>query len=199
MLKRAVLLASCFMFLVAAIAPAQQQQQQQQPPPPPQAATGQEKPAILPSPAPQPAPTPAPFLVPRSFGQPVAVRIELTITDQVGASAPVKKTMTMMAADGERASVRSMNRAAGQNGAQFNVDAKPMLTQDRIRLDLSISYDAPDMPQPGTPEKAASWSTMLQESMGVILENGKPTVISQSADPRTDRKVSVEVRATILK
>jgi hypothetical protein len=176
-------------FLVAAIAPAKQQQQ---------SASGQEKPAIQPSPAPAPAPAPAP----RSFGQPVAVRIELTITDQVGTAAPVKKTMTMMAADGERVSVRSMNRTPGQNGAQFNVDAKPMLTQDKIRLDLSISYDAPETPQPGTPEKAekaASWSTTLQESMGVIVENGKPTLISQSADPRTDRKVSVEVRATILK
>ena len=192
MLKRAVLLASCFVFLVAAIAAAKQQQ-----PPPPQSASGQEKPAIPPSPAPQPAPAPTPAF--RFFGQPVAVRIELTITDQVGTAAPVKKMMTMMAADGERASVRSMNRAPGQNGATFNVDAKPMLTEDKIRLDLSISYDAPEAPQPGTPEKAASWSTLLQESMGVILENGKPTVISQSADPRTDRKVSVEVRATILK
>jgi hypothetical protein len=194
MLKRAVLLASCFVFLIAAIAPAKQQQ----PPPPPQSASGQEKPAIPPSPAPQPAPAPTP----RAFGQPVAVRIELTITDQVGTAAPVKKTMTMMAADGERASVRSMNRAMGQSGAQFNVDAKPMLTQDKIRLELSISYDASETPMPGTPEKAekaVSWSTTLQESMGVILENGKPTVISQSADPRTDRKVSVEVRATILK
>jgi hypothetical protein len=183
MLKRAVLLASCFVFLVAAIAPARQQQQ---------SASGQEKPAIQPSPAPAPAP--------RSFGQPVAVRIELTITDQVGTSAPLKKTMTMMAADGERASVRSMN--SGQGLANFNVDAKPMLTQDKIRLDLSINYDAPEAPQQGTPdktEKAVSWSTRLQESMGVILENGKPTVISQSADPRTDRKVSVEVRATIVK
>jgi hypothetical protein len=187
MLKRAVLLASCFVFLVAAIAPAKQQQ----------SASGQEKPAIQPSPAPVPAPAPAS----RSFGQPVAVRIDLTITDQVGTSAPVKKTMTMMAADGERASVRSMNRAPRQNGAQFNVDAKPMLVQDKIRLDLSIFYDPPDIPVPEVPEKgeAASWSTTLQESMGVILENGKPTVISQSADPRTDRKVSVEVKATILK
>lgn len=187
MLKRAVLLASCLVLVVAAIPSAGQQRPATLQPP------GIQAPATPQPPA--PAPTPA-F---RFFGQPVAVRIELTITDQVGTAAPVKKMMTMMAADGERASVRSMNRAPGQNGATFNVDAKPMLTEDKIRLDLSISYDAPEAPQPGTPEKAASWSTLLQESMGVILENGKPTVISQSADPRTDRKVSVEVRATILK
>ena len=191
MLKRAVLLASCFVFL-AALTSAQQ-------PPPPPSANGQEKPVAAPSPAPQPPPSPAPAPTPRVFGQPVAVRIDLTITDQVGAAAPTKKTMTMMAADGERASVRSFNRAPGQTGATFNVDAKPMLVQEKIRLDLSISYDAAEMPQPGAPERATLWSTALQESMGVIVENGKPTVISQSADPRTDRKVSVEVKATILK
>jgi hypothetical protein len=202
MVKRALLVASCLVFLVAANALARPQD-----PPPPPSANSQEKPPVPPSPAPQPTPAPAPAPAPtpapppRAFGQPVAVRIDLTITDQVGSAAPLKKTMTMMAADGERASVRSMNGAPGQN-AQFNVDAKPMLTQDKIRLDLSINYDAPDLPQQATSdkaEKAVSWSTRLQESMGVIVENGKPIIISQSADPRTDRKVSVEVKATILK
>ena len=32
-----------------------------------------------------------------------------------------------------------------------------------------------------------------------MLEDGKPLVISQSADPATDRKVKVEVKATILR
>jgi hypothetical protein len=33
----------------------------------------------------------------------------------------------------------------------------------------------------------------------VILQNGKPLVVSQAADPTTDRKMTVEVKATILK
>jgi hypothetical protein len=35
--------------------------------------------------------------------------------------------------------------------------------------------------------------------MSVLLTNGKPLQISQAADPITDRKVLVEVKATILK
>jgi hypothetical protein len=147
--------------------------------------------------SPQGAPTPAPNPAPgRTFGQPLAVRIELTITDQVGAAAPSKKTISMLAADGERASVRSTNRADKRNPAQFSVDAKSMIVEDKIRLDLTLMYDLPEVPaQAG----ADPWSTSLQETMGVILDNGKPLVISQSADPRTDRKVTVEVKATILK
>ncbi len=35
--------------------------------------------------------------------------------------------------------------------------------------------------------------------MTVILESGKPMLVSQSADPIGDRQVTVEVTATILK
>jgi hypothetical protein len=33
----------------------------------------------------------------------------------------------------------------------------------------------------------------------LVLENGKPLVAAQSADPVGDRQVTVEVKATILK
>jgi len=39
----------------------------------------------------------------------------------------------------------------------------------------------------------------LHERLTVILESGKPTVISQEADPTSERKITVEVTATILK
>ena len=32
-----------------------------------------------------------------------------------------------------------------------------------------------------------------------MLENGKPLIVSQSADAATDRKVTVELKATILR
>ncbi len=186
MLKRLVLIAICAVFLGTALVTAQQ------PPPPPPAPKSEAQPT--------PPPPPPP---PRAFGQPVTIRIDLTITDQAGTGAPTKKTMTVLAADGERASVRSLNRGT-QGGpapnANFNVDVRPILTQDRIRLDLSIFYDPQilEIPVPGS-EKPVATATNLQESMGVILDNGKPLVVSQSADPRTDRKVTVEVKATILK
>ena len=136
----------------------------------------------------------------RVFGQPLAVRIELTITDQVGTAAPSKKTISMLAADGERASVRSTNRTKdNRSSAQFSIDAKPILSQDRIRVDLSLIYDLPEVGSPDASEKDPPWMTNLAEQIGVILDNGKPLVISQSADPRTDRRVTVEVKATILK
>lgn len=39
----------------------------------------------------------------------------------------------------------------------------------------------------------------IGESMTVILDDGKPLIVSQSADPHTDRKVRIEMKATFLK
>jgi hypothetical protein len=33
----------------------------------------------------------------------------------------------------------------------------------------------------------------------VIVQNGKPLLVSQAADPSADRKMTVEVKATVLK
>ncbi len=41
--------------------------------------------------------------------------------------------------------------------------------------------------------------TGIQENLSVNLDDGKPLVVAQSADPVSDRQVTVEVRATILK
>ncbi len=199
MSKRLAFLAACCVMLIVPIVSARQQV-----PPPSMPPPGTPQPTAV---APAAAPVPAPASVFRTVGEPVTVRIDLTITDQVGTAAPLKKTMTLLAADGERASVRSINRSPGQNNAQFNVDARPVLAKEKIRLDLSVIYDPPEIPRPGTENERDSsgkpmnlaWSTSLQESMGVVLENGKPMIVSQSADPRTDRKVTVEVKATVLK
>jgi hypothetical protein len=39
----------------------------------------------------------------------------------------------------------------------------------------------------------------INQSQTVILQSGKPLVVSQAADPISDRKVLVEVKATVLK
>ena len=60
-------------------------------------------------------------------------------------------------------------------------------------LDLIFDY---------TPEQAQPPSNTianLNEQMTVYLTDGKPLLISQSADPKGDRRVTVEVTATIVK
>jgi hypothetical protein len=39
----------------------------------------------------------------------------------------------------------------------------------------------------------------VNQSQTVILQSGKPLIVSQAADPISDRKVVIEVKATVLK
>ena len=147
---------------------------------------------------PVPVPTPAP---PRkSRGRDVNVQIELTISDQAGSSAPEKKVVSLLAADQTMGRVRANAHARPKDipvmpmvGSVLNVDAFPtVLEGDRILLQVTLEY-APLREQSQQP------ATTLNESINVILQNGKPLVISQAADPVSDRKMTVEVKATILK
>lgn len=159
----------------------------------------QERPAPAPPaqapPAPKtepPAPPPA-----RAPGQLVNVRVEFTITDQQGSQAPVKKTVSLILADREKGMIRSQT-ATPYGMVQLNVDAEVMIPaneKDKIVAQVGMSYDLVDRSQ----EEPRQGPTQIRQSLRTVLEDGKPLVISESADPITDRKVVVEVKATILR
>jgi hypothetical protein len=143
------------------------------------------------------APTPKPI---EPVGLPHNIRIELTITDQAGPGAAEKRTVSMMVADRKAGSIRSQGRVvtAGQSTAvTLNVDATPVILKDgQMRLDLGLEY----VPKPGS-ENAASGEGRgsLNQRLSLLVESGRPLVISQASDPTSDRKISVELTATILK
>lgn len=188
----------------------------QQPAPRPAAQTpaptppaGDPRVPILISPSGQPKPQP---VTPREPPQLMNIRIELTITDQTGPGEPSRKVVTMHVADQRTGSVRTRGwvmTAQGRRDVEINVDASPHILKDgAVRVDLGLEYQPigtagpPPMraaeavaPQT-TPESA---QTTLNERISTILESGKPLVISQAADPASDRRISVEAKATIVR
>jgi hypothetical protein len=177
--------------------------------PPPKAA----KPAVAPRPDEQPAPppgqtAPAPTPRPETRGLPINVRLDVTITDQIGSGAPVQKIVSLLVADQSSGAIRSEGQMPGYGTVQLNVDGEVRVIQeppadrgsiatDKIRTRIGLNYDLVD-PKAKSAE-TQSQRTQIRESISAVLENGKPTVIAQSADPVTDRKVTVEVKATIIK
>jgi hypothetical protein len=150
-------------------------------------------------PVPTPVPTPPqPQEVKRTRGRDLNIQIELTITDQTGTSAPDKKVVSMLAADQTSGRIRAGASASkGELGfvdTILNVDARPQVIEnDRILIELTVQY------QPLRESQVVQRPTMLNESLSVILQNGKPLAISQAADPVSDRRMTVEVKATIVK
>ena len=157
------------------------------------------KPAETPPAAAKPAPEPA---------APTAnIKIEVSITDQTGSGTPAKKVVSMIAGDRQNTFIRSSasvpvkNFAGGVNyrNVTINVDARPTIVQkdpNKVLVTLGLEY----LPRAGGgQEEMEAGMASLSERLGLLLESGKPMVISQAADPTSDRKITVEVTVTILK
>lgn len=131
------------------------------------------------------------------------VQIELTITDQTGAGSPEKKSVSMVVASGSWGRIRSAgNVKPGPDTpptvVEMNVDARPFVAVDGpIQMELTLVYRP--LGSSTTDEYARGRPLPLNQSLTVILQSGKPLVVSQAADPLNDRKIGVEVKATVLK
>ena len=145
---------------------------------------------------------PAPAPAARRTGQPVNVKIEFTLSDQRGTAPAVKRTLSIIVADGHVGQIRSQSDVIGINVAiPLNVDTTPELLSDgKIRLGFNLQYDwAAPLEAATPPVRGTLAKTSMHDSVSLILESGKSMVAAQSADPIGDRQVTVEVKATILK
>ena len=209
-MRRTVLILCFSLFLVPRLF-AQQQAVPPRPLPTPgpgAAPQGTPPPTVAPPTMPPPGqqtPRPGgqlPREAPPSFG-PVGVgtqniQLAVTISDTFSSDVHSKKAVTMLIVDGRSGQIRSM----GGEGL-INIDAQPSLQKDgRILLRLTVEY-RPDLSaeqfdvlrKNGTTARI----TMFTESLSLLVTDGKPVVASQSADPRSDRKVALEVTATVVK
>ena len=131
------------------------------------------------------------------------VQIELNLTDQIGSNAAEKKTVTMIATSGTLGKIRSVGTIRPNDDSPYavvlNVDARPFVSVDGpIQVELTLEY-VPLKSTGDVKEGARQRPSGINQSLTVVLQSGKPLIISQAADPISDRKVVVEVKATVLK
>src|SRR4051812_48491750 len=112
------------------------------PPPPPAPQPGQAprgrgttppaEPRTLTPPAGAPTPLATPER-PRREGQPINVKVDLTLTDQRGGAQAIKRTVTVLAADGYTGSIRTNSQVYDPVSVltvPLNVDATPSIVAD---------------------------------------------------------------------
>ena len=142
---------------------------------------------------------------------PANVRFDVVVTDDSGNGKPLSKTVTMNViassnqVDSGVGQIRSSARPPGApvvqtadgkgfvpNELTLNVDiVRPrLMSGNRVRVPITVEY------KPYSAEPKAASAT-VRASVDMLMDNGKKTVISQSADPVTDRKVIIEVTTTI--
>jgi hypothetical protein len=170
----------------------------QKPPPPPPAPPAESvSPTTTKAPPPPPA-APTPDGRSRKVGP--NVRIEVTFSEQRSDSPAMPKTVTVTTNDGQWGRVRSSVSTVGYGSSPLNVDARPEVLPDgRVLLAVNIEYGEKRVPEGKQVQPGQIIEATLNESVTLLLESGKGLAMTQSADPMSDRKVSVEVKATVLK
>jgi hypothetical protein len=172
-----------------------------------------QQPAPAPAPPATPAPTgpfrqvparPAPAAVPApptqarpaqvrpaqdsaSNGQVVNIRLEVSISDQSGTVPTQPKVLTLLLADQNSSRLRS-----SFEDRTISMDARPAIVDGKIRLTLTMDNQGANNP---AGSKVLFWT----QSLTTIVDSGKPLVVLENSDPSNNRKLSVEVKATILK
>jgi hypothetical protein len=167
----------------------------QQQPAPPKAPAAPQAPS---APAVPPAP-PSPPADPEAGGQPINIRLDVSVIDQTGQGAAQPKSLMVMLVD----------RAMGRTRAAFQdrsiaVDARPTIMDGRIRVFLTIqsekTHNAPSpFAKPSVTPEPEDHTINWRNSFSLLLENGKPMLALETNDAVTKRKTSIEVKATIQK
>ena len=155
------------------------------------------------SPSPKPAPKPAPEVLAVRSGQLANVRIDIKIIDRRGTGEPTTRQVSMIVADRRNGMIRAadappsaMPNPETVSAVALNVDASPIIEDgNKVRLQLSLEYKVQD-------EGAAGKNTSvrgMRQNINVVTESGRPLEVADSSDPLGDRRVAVEVTATIVR
>jgi outer membrane biosynthesis protein TonB len=202
--------------------PAVRSPRQAPPPPPPPAPPPQgAQPRTQPPPPPPAPPTPAEPASPRAPRAPriaraerpaasskgVNIRIDATVIESRGEQTVGRKTVSATVMDGENGFVRSTVIVPAQSPIDsarkdmlrgvLNMDVRAWLRDDgRVTAYLTLESQggAIDLGERGSGSDAG-----IRQSVAVVLEQNKPLVVAQSADAVGDRRLALEVTATLLK
>jgi hypothetical protein len=141
--------------------------------------------------------------------------VEATIIESRGDQTIGQRVISATMVDGENASVRSMafvpvRQTEGDAGkppnvvvsgqqsrAMLNMDARARLRTDakvQVWLTVESGSGGIDLGEAG---KAIDAS--IRQSVSVLLDPGTPVVVAQSADAVGNRRLTLEVKATVLK
>jgi hypothetical protein len=125
-------------------------------------------------------------------GQP-STTLEFTVTDQ--SAAPPVRRRHHERGGWQSGRIRTNAEVFRKNTAPTVVALRRYISEIEARIGCRRRSNTGS----GRPQRAPAGKTSITQSVTAILNDGVSTILSQSADPLTDRKVTLEVKATIIK
>jgi hypothetical protein len=127
----------------------------------------------------------------------VNIQLDVTITDNIS-GADEAKTLTLLIRNGAGGAIRTAGVVGdGHNSrpVRMALDATAQLVgRDLIDASLTLEYQAAP---PEASGGAVGIAPDLTERVRIYLQTGRRFLVSRSADPVTNRIVTVELTATI--
>ncbi|ODS53652.1 MAG: hypothetical protein ABS36_13590 [Acidobacteria bacterium SCN 69-37] len=161
------------------------------------AEAGQDAPPVIESTAVRPQ-APEPQVAAQA--QPAAnVQLDIVITDTISGK-PEAKTLTLVMRSGGRGSVRTTGSVMQRDRnfpvpVRMAIDARVTLVEpDLVDTYLTFEYQAASTADGDTPNASPAEVT---EQVQTYVRSGRRVLVSRSADPVTNRTVTVELTATV--
>jgi hypothetical protein len=143
----------------------------------------------------------------------INIRIDATVTESRGEQILGRKVISVTLVDGENGAVRSSAMvpiSQSNDGPKawpgdfqrvpLNMDAMVRLRDDnRVHARVTLDYNRGSVDIGESGAGRAARENFIRQSVSVILDNGRPLIVAQSADPEGDRRVTLELKATVLK
>ncbi len=149
--------------------------------------------------APKPAeaqPAPAPT-APRSPSAQVAnIQLAIVLTDKIDGKTVAEEPVHLLLGDRQLGRLRRHLPAnASFANKNFEVDVTPEIVGSRVRIAMTVNYNAasPD------DNRDQTHTTQFVETVTTYLDVGKPTTIVETLGDAANRRVTLQVTATILK
>jgi hypothetical protein len=129
--------------------------------------------------------------------QAVNVRIEVLLTDKADGKTIAEERLTLLLANETEGRVRrDLPDKVPSANRELQVDLKANVAGDRIKLFLTLQYNAPlSADKPNVDNESIGFVQMASS----FLEPGKPTVMIDAGGGPGNRRVTVQATATIVR
>jgi hypothetical protein len=149
--------------------------------------------------APKPAeaqPAPAPASPRSSSAQAANIQLAIVLTDKIDGKTVAEEPVRLLLADRQLGRLRRHLPAnASFANKNFEVDVTPEIVGSRVRISMTVNYNAGSADD----TRDQTHTTQFVETVTTYLDVGKPTTIVETPGDTANRRVTLQVTATIIK